>query len=111
MPLANQHAGGGGFLFLRQRTGRRPALLPRPYPPRLPSYLARRAGIGVCDHSADDGSPEPPVDLLDKALVELGIVGAFRALAYALVEPVRIVADQDAPAPLLHPIQEGFCLR
>src|SRR5207248_1288981 len=48
MPLADQHAGSRGFLFLRQPAGRRPALLPRPYSPRLPSHLARSAGLVVC---------------------------------------------------------------
>ena len=40
VPLADQHAGRGGFLLLRQPAARRHALLPRPHPPRLPAGLA-----------------------------------------------------------------------
>src|ERR1035437_9294975 len=43
-------------------------------------------------------SPQPPADLGRKALVELGVVGAFGRLPHALVEPAGVVADQDAPA-------------
>ena len=48
MPLADQHARSGGFLLLRQHAGRRPALLPGPYPPRLSPQLARGAGLVAC---------------------------------------------------------------
>src|SRR3954469_8738771 len=43
-------------------------------------------------------SPDPPADLGGKALVEIEIVGRLRLLAHAFVEPLRVVADQDAPA-------------
>src|ERR1700732_947016 len=106
---AGQPARRGRRISVSAATHRSKACLIAPAIPASLTVLPRAPrGDRRGDHSADDGSTEPPVDLLDKALVELGIVGAFRALAYALVEPARIVADQDAPAPLLHPIEDGF---
>src|SRR5712671_3176363 len=49
---------------------------------------------------------DPPTHLLRDALVELGLIGAFRRLPHPLVEPVGVVADQNAPALGLDAIED-----
>ncbi len=44
-----------------------------------------------------------------EALVELRIIGAFRRLPHPLVEPVGVVADQNAPAFGLDAIEDDPC--
>ncbi len=46
MPLADQHPGRRGFLFLRQHAGRRPALLRGPHQARLPARARASASRG-----------------------------------------------------------------
>ena len=53
-------------------------------------------------------SPEPPADLGGKALEEFGVIGALRRLPHALVEPVGVVADQNAPALGLDAIEDDL---
>jgi hypothetical protein len=43
-----------------------------------------------------------------KALVKLRVIRAFRRLPHALVEPVGIVADQNAPALGLDAIENDL---
>src|ERR1700676_249691 len=52
--------------------------------------------------------PQPPADLLDKALVELGVIGALRRLPHELIEAVGIVADQDAPVLGLNAVENDL---
>src|SRR5665213_407203 len=53
--------------------------------------------------------PDPPADLLRKTAVKFIIIGARRPLAHTLVEAVRIVADQDAPALSLDAVEDDLC--
>src|SRR3954469_6991456 len=78
-----------------------PALTRPTAPPRLagPCKAAPRAGASRWPGLAS--LPQPPADLRGKTFKELAIVGALRRLPDALVEPARIIADEDPP--LLRP--------
>src|SRR5262245_11780877 len=65
-----------------------------------------RRNVGSGPGSCAKQSADAPADFLGKALVELGLVGALRRLTHALVEPLRVVADEDAPLPGLDPIEK-----
>src|SRR5580704_10110426 len=59
---------------------------------RLPASASRAASTRGWN------SPYPPADLFDKTPVEFDIIGMLRRLSDALVEPVGVVANQNAPA-------------
>src|ERR1700687_5010215 len=54
----------------------------------------------------DNALPEPPANLLSKTLVELRLIGPFRHLPHALVEPMGVVTDQNAPVLRLDAIED-----
>src|SRR5262249_37859932 len=80
-----------------RRIGRKP--LPQ-------QQLARRRWpSGFCAHRP----PALPPPLLREGLEEPRLVGPFRPLPYLLVEHLGVLADQDAPAIRLHPVEDDLC--
>src|SRR6266550_8178769 len=53
-------------------------------------------------------SPDAPADLFGKALVKFRLVGALRRLPHALIEPVSVVTDEDAPAAGLDAVEDNL---
>src|SRR5262245_7202166 len=72
--------------------------------PAAPHWRPLGSGPGPCAKRSADA----PADFLGKALVELGLVGTLRRLTHALVKPLRVVANQDAPLPGLDSIENDL---
>ena len=68
--------------------------------------------IGTAECRAQSqAQPISPTDLFGKALIELGLVGLLRGLSHPLIEPLGVVADQNAPALGLDAFENDLCRR